>query len=433
MYYKTFGGANVTRYSDPSETVKGIQQLLISDKKKIGFLFGAGTSLSKKSNKSPTIPTITEMTSIIIEKIKTNSIYSWAIDDIIEDIKIENNQVTIEVLLTNISQKIAVIGKGTLNKLKKNELVELSELIKKEIINIISIHNNITEKSFSDMVQCDFAKWVKSANRKHGVEIFTTNYDYLFEIGFEHFNVPYYDGFTGSYKPFFNSDSLEDLNYLPQQTKLWKIHGSLGLHQELDTEKIVRSISNQEDLVIYPSSLKYTDCRKQPYTSFMDRLNLFLKQNDAVLFVCGYSFGDQHINERIVSALDSNTSAHVYVFNYDIYKDKDQNRFYSFLEDSPLAKIAIQNRKITVLSTRNVVIGSKYGTWKLKREPSNEDTININWYYDEDAPIETNIPLKVEKKGSENWTGEGELTITDFQKFTQFLLNMIPEARLNEQ
>lgn len=36
---------------DPSEYIKGIQQLLISDKKRIAFLFGAGTSLAKKMRK----------------------------------------------------------------------------------------------------------------------------------------------------------------------------------------------------------------------------------------------------------------------------------------------------------------------------------------------------------------------------------------------
>lgn len=50
----------------------------------------------------------------------------------------------------------------------------------------------------------------------------------------------------------------------------------------------------------------------------MNRLNLFLKQDDAVLFVCGYSFGDEHINERIMSALKTDTIAHVFVLNYDV-------------------------------------------------------------------------------------------------------------------
>ena len=336
------------------------------------------------------------------------------------------------VLLSNITEKIGVIGNGVLNNLDQNGLTKLNELIKNEIREVISVHKNITENSFCSMVQSDFAKWIKCANRKYAVEVFTTNYDYLFEIAFEHFNVPYYDGFTGSYKPFFNPDSVEDLGYLPQQTKLWKIHGSLGLHQELGSKKIVKGASNQDDLLIYPSSLKYADCRKQPYTSFMDRLNMFLKQNDAVLFVCGYSFRDEHINERIISALDTNTSVHVFVLDYDICKDKDGNRYSTFNEDTILAKKAIYTRKLSVLSSRTAIIGSKIGKWKLKKEPSNEDTISINWYFDEDAPIDNDIALNKEKQGSEQWTGEGELRITDFKNFTQFLLYMIPEAELYE-
>ena len=37
---------------DPSEYIKGLQQLLISDKKRIGFLFGAGSSMAKKDENS---------------------------------------------------------------------------------------------------------------------------------------------------------------------------------------------------------------------------------------------------------------------------------------------------------------------------------------------------------------------------------------------
>ncbi|MDD4436566.1 MAG: hypothetical protein PHS04_00820 [Tissierellia bacterium] len=53
--------------NDPSEYVRGLQQLLVSDKKKIAFLFGAGTSLAKKNKNSLTIPAIGKMT----EKIDT--------------------------------------------------------------------------------------------------------------------------------------------------------------------------------------------------------------------------------------------------------------------------------------------------------------------------------------------------------------------------
>lgn len=289
---------------------------------------------------------------------------------------------------------------------------------------IVSVHKNIDDKS-QDMAQYDFSSWVKSAYRKYAIEIFTTNYDYLLEIGLEQNNVPYYDGFTGSYKPFFNSDSVEDIHYLPQQTKLWKIHGSLGLHQDPVNQRITRSSSNKDDLLIYPSVLKYNNSKKQPYASFMDRLNSFLRQDDAVLFICGYSFNDEHINERIMSALQTDTTAHVYVLHYDITKNEKGLRVNSFSEESNLAKLAKRSRKLSILATRKAMFGSKIGTWKLKREPDISDTLNINWYFDEDAPY-TESEISKEQKGNEQWTGEGELSIVDFSKFTKFLLNMIP-------
>lgn len=53
---------------DPSEYIRGIQQILISDKKRIGFLFGAGSSLAKKKGKkSLTVPAIGKMTTDIVK------------------------------------------------------------------------------------------------------------------------------------------------------------------------------------------------------------------------------------------------------------------------------------------------------------------------------------------------------------------------------
>ncbi len=60
---------------DPSEYIRGIQQLLVSDKKRIGFLFGAGTSLAKKNSDSVTIPAIGKMTELIEEELNKVKIY----------------------------------------------------------------------------------------------------------------------------------------------------------------------------------------------------------------------------------------------------------------------------------------------------------------------------------------------------------------------
>ncbi len=415
----------MSNYYDPSEKIREIQQLLVSDKKKIGFLFGAGTSLSKKCENSPSIPAVYKMTQDVVDRLQTSDKkYVEIIKSIKSDIIDNNENFNIETLLSNVEGKISIIGKGKLNGLDKTGFIELEAKIKNLVREIVSVHKNIDDKS-QDMAQYDFSSWVKSAYRKYAIEIFTTNYDYLLEIGLEQNNVPYYDGFTGSYKPFFNSDSVEDIHYLPQQTKLWKIHGSLGLHQDPVNQRITRSSSNKDDLLIYPSVLKYNNSKKQPYASFMDRLNSFLRQDDAVLFICGYSFNDEHINERIMSALQTDTTAHVYVLHYDITKNEKGLRVNSFSEESNLAKLAKRSRKLSVLATRKSMFGSKIGTWKLKREPDISDTLNINWYFDEDAPY-TELEISKEQKGNEQWTGEGELSIVDFSKFTKFLLNMLP-------
>jgi len=54
---------------DPTEYIRGIQQILTSDKKRIGFLFGAGSSLAQKNAKSLIVPAIEKMTTTIVEKV----------------------------------------------------------------------------------------------------------------------------------------------------------------------------------------------------------------------------------------------------------------------------------------------------------------------------------------------------------------------------
>lgn len=56
---------------DPREFVRGLQQILISDTKRLGFLFGAGTSMAVKdgANEDSVIPGVKEMTEIIIDSI----------------------------------------------------------------------------------------------------------------------------------------------------------------------------------------------------------------------------------------------------------------------------------------------------------------------------------------------------------------------------
>jgi hypothetical protein len=293
--------------------------------------------------------------------------------------------------------------------------------IKAEIRKKVSIHK---DSDANKLIHTGFAEWIGKADRMQAVEIFTTTFDYLFELGLECKNIPYYDGFTGSYQPFFNSNSVEDLHFLPFQTKLWKIHGSLGWHYDETSKKVLRKDSDSDDMLIYPSTLKYDESRKQPYIALGDRLTNFLKEPDTILITCGYSFGDEHINERIITAVKSNPSTYVCALYYDIAWSSKKKQ-YSLTESSSLGKLAKENSKISVFGCRSAVIGCQFGTWQLKREPDKDDAVRVSLYFDEDGHNNPDEEINKELKGTEQWTGEGELRLPDFKYFVEFLQSMI--------
>lgn len=395
---------------DPVEYIRGLQQLLVSDKKRIGFLFGAGTSLAKKNEKSITVPAIDNMTNTVVEKLSEKSEFKTAIKQIRIEVGID--KFNIESFLSNIESKKSIIGNGILNGLDRKGFDDLIEATKKQIINVVSVHKEvIRNEGISDLIHVDFAEWIGRADRKYPVEIFTTNYDYLFELGLESKSIPYYDGFTGSFKPFFDSDSIETMKFLPNQTKLWKIHGSLGW--KLEDKRVVRKDSSHEDILIYPSVLKYDNSRKLPYISLMDRLSNFLKQPDTILIVSGYSFGDEHINERIITALNSHSNSHVFALYYDKKWISDEEYQYTLTEDSRIMKLAMENSKLTVLGCKNAVIGSLYGEWEIKHNIEDKSEIDTFFHLDEYDKV---------------WTGQGELVLNDFSRFVNFLQNMILDA-----
>lgn len=371
------------------------------------------------------MPAIGKMTEEIASKVgEGNKKYKAALQEIEEEL---GDGYNIETILSNLEQKHSFIGKGTLNSLNKAEFSELIKEIKKGVREMVSVHKTsddkiVEQKIVCELVHSDFASWIGQAERKYPIEIFTTNYDFLFELGLEHKEIPYYDGFCGSLRPFFNPESVEDISFLPKQTKLWKIHGSLGWHFDNDTEKILRVSPDDDDILIYPSTLKYKDSKKQPYESLLDRLSNFLKQDDTILITCGYSWGDEHINSRIISALKTQTSSHVIGLIFDRDDRID--------EESTITKIGIENSKISIYASKSAVIGCNFGEWVVRTEPTKEDTLKLNHYFDEDAYSDPTEELGKEAKGDEIWTGRGEFILPDFGKLVNFLNLMISENEI---
>ncbi|MCC7316602.1 MAG: SIR2 family protein [Planctomycetes bacterium] len=254
----------------------------------------------------------------------------------------------------------AVGNADTLSGLNKSEIGALEESVRKTIARVVT--PDLT-KIPGDSPHKKFAKWLIKSSRQKPIEIFTVNYDVLIEHSLEALRIPTFDGFVGGFRPFFHPDSLRRLEAAPGATwiRLWKMHGSVTWRRmEQDGRfRVVRGEPDPAGEMIYPSFQKYDESRQQPYSAFTDRLSRFLEQDDALLIVAGFSFGDEHINNLIFGALENRPRTHVYALQFD-----------ETPEESDLVKRAYQRPNMIVLCPRTGIIGGRRAAWTPVESPS---------------------------------------------------------------
>jgi hypothetical protein len=405
---------------DPREHIRGIHQILISDKKRIGFLFGAGSSFAT-GVANVKVPAIAEMTKLVVAE---TGAHSPEFENALNGMRDELGEAdfNIETLLSSIEAKRAVIGDGNLNGLDAAGFEKLVVLVKTQVVKLVSVHELLSLGDRKNLTHSKLSNWIDNARRRFPAELFTTNYDYLFEIALEGSGIPYFDGFSGSYEPFFCPEAVEDVDAYAHLVKLWKMHGSLGwAYRESDKAVIRNPTAGADSILIYPSHLKYNTSKKQPYVSLIDRLCAFLQQDDAVLFTCGYSFGDDHINERIITSLRRGANSHVISMYYDELFDQDERVYVLADPENSVREMATHQTggKMSVYGLRHAVIGGKFGEWRLRDEPKMNESIRVSQYFDEDAAIPSEETG--ERKGDERWYGTGRFLLPDFRKLTDFL------------
>lgn len=163
--------------------------------------------------------------------------------------------------------------------------------------------------------------------RVQPIEFFTTNYDTLIEDALALKAVPYIDGFTGGALAYWDPSTLNisNPNYNTARARVIKIHGSIDWTR-FNNRIIRRRISDAypketSDLLIYPQALKYELTKREPFDTLLSQLRNALNRNTPqVLFVCGYGFGDEHINQEIHLAL-SKEDSQLTLVSFSQYRD----------------------------------------------------------------------------------------------------------------
>lgn len=146
------------------------------------------------------------------------------------------------------------------------------------------------------------------------ISFFTTNYDTLLEDALALARIPYVDGFVGGASAFWAPESAygdtSDRNNF-YRARVYKLHGSVDWYLDKDGE-VVRCRDGcaypdrAGNLLIYPQSTKYVATQKDPFAGVFSRFRRALDAGpDNVLIICGYSFGDEHVNGEIHSAMSS--------------------------------------------------------------------------------------------------------------------------------
>lgn len=311
-----------TRLHCPYRQASLLQQALSPDKMRVAFFLGAGCPMAirvpDKNGTKPLIPDIDGLTQSIIaafdgkkgddEKLKTP--FATVIKRLRENDKPDPN---VEEILSHIRTLQDVVGRGSIDGLSR----KLLEGLDKEICRITTEVMSVDLPS-DDTPYHHLAAWVSGVPRTHPIEIFTSNYDLLMEQALETQRVPYFDGFVGSHRTFFDLASMEqdvvparERDGLPTRwARLWKVHGSINWWRT-ESGNIERHTNLQDGAqqMIHPSHLKYDESRRMPYLAMLDRLRSFLFRGQAVLITCGYSFSDRHLNDVIIQGLTGNSTA----------------------------------------------------------------------------------------------------------------------------
>jgi SIR2-like protein len=294
----------------PYRQARLLQQSLVPDKMRVGFFLGAGCPLAVDippgTGTWPLIPNIEGLTDIIRSSLGADPTHKDRFQKILDQIG-DNpaTKKTVEQMLTRLRALLEVVESTPFDGLTRNDLIALDKAICKAIDSVMRRRLPARSTPYHQL-----AAWIGSITRAHPVEIFTSNYDLLMEQALEECGVPYFDGFSGSDRTFFDVPSMEQLTLPPRWARLWKVHGSINWWKTKNGDIQRREIGDTDaSQMIHPSHLKYDESRKMPYLAMQDRLRSFLARGQAVLVTCGYSFLDGHLNHAILDGLGGNPSA----------------------------------------------------------------------------------------------------------------------------
>ena len=295
---------------------KAIEQFegLINGCDALTFLIGAGCS------KCVDLPLAKELTDLVLNSTALNC-FSKQILNAVKDEFADADDSHIEDYLSEIVDLLAIADRraerGVQNstidvgdsQYTAEQLLTASNQIKREIASTINQKVSIsTHLEFITSVHKPAR--VGRPVRARPVDYLVLNYDTIIEDALALGKIPFADGLNGGATAWWEPNTFDADDLF---ARVFKVHGSINWRQfqdEISPRRVGSGIElpNESNLpvLIWPSSTKYQETQLDPFAQLLDRARQAMKPPPGaqrLLVICGYSFGDKHINFEIDKAL----------------------------------------------------------------------------------------------------------------------------------
>jgi hypothetical protein len=364
---------------NPDQQMFGFRQIVTNGRKRIGILLGAGAPVSinvgTDEKFESLIPNIAGLEKIVLEKLEAGHAHVYRL------IKTSLPNSNLEKILSRARMLAEVIGDGVIFEYSAKNFSSLADAICEIIRDVVNKDLPQSSNPYSEVVS-----WINGINRKHGVEIFTTNYDLLVESALERAKTPYFDGFSGSKNAFFDPSSISKNDLPPRWVRLWKLHGSIGWESNAAGE-VIRVPNSINANMVYPSHIKYDQTQAAPFSSLFDRLKSFAMEPDAFILTSGFSFADAHISSKLLECFQANPSAALFAF-----------QFGNLADEPHVKELALKCPGISAFCSDGAIINGVEAKWKIGTPPTK------NWH-----------EIRAE------YFQNGKFVLGDFKKLARFL------------
>lgn len=344
--------------SELKDVVQGMRDLL--SQSQLAFLLGAGCS------KIAGLPLMSELTRTVLDHNKIGKNTKGLLDKV-RELYSDAASATIEDYMSEIVDLLSIAERRTRRGASQSKVSvgdqerDATEL--QAALNEIkgAISSAIGDKEVNIATHQQFVRAIHGSLQagKAGrcVDYFILNYDTLIEdaLGLE--RVVYCDGFTGAATGWWEpSTFMAD----GKAARVFKIHGSIDwclLKDDSLPRRIRSGIKTESDrnhVLIYPAATKYQEAQRDPFAQMLHYMRQSLcpgEGKEMVLVICGYGFGDSHIDLEIENALyQSKGRLTVAVF---IGTDEPEGKLRNWLDDS------IISEQIRVYANKGFFHGSK--------------------------------------------------------------------------